>query len=64
MKAPIGELPSPCPELERRLAELPDDAPLVETLRVISEWERWAVRQFRRMEQTDKSGIIQSAPFM
>ena len=58
MKAPIGELRSPCPELKRRLAELPDDAPLVDVAKVVREWEGWAVKEFRKAEKTKLSGRL------
>jgi len=37
-------------ELQKRLARLPDDAPLSEVFRVMSEWEDWAVREQGKVE--------------
>jgi len=37
-------------ELQKRLAKLPEDAPLSEVFRVISEWEDWAVEEHRKAE--------------
>lgn len=37
-------------ELQKRLAKLPDDAPLSEVFRVMSEWEDWAVKEHRKAE--------------
>lgn len=38
-------------ELQKRLAKLPNDAPLSEVFRVISEWEDWAVKRHWRIER-------------
>ena len=60
---PIGEVPSQCPELERRIAALPEDSSISDILKVIDEWELWAIRKFRRMEQTTRSGWIGPDPY-
>ena len=52
MKTPIGELPRQCPELKRRLEELGDTPSMKDVFKVIDEWEKWAVKEFRRQEQT------------
>ncbi|MGA3021014.1 MAG: hypothetical protein ABSD68_03640 [Candidatus Micrarchaeales archaeon] len=56
--APVGELPSPDKELERRLDALPKDVPLIKFFRVINEWEKEAIAESSKMEKTKKSGRI------
>jgi len=52
MKTPIGEPPRQCPELKRRLEELGDNTSMKDVFKVINEWEKWAIKEFRRQEQT------------
>jgi len=58
MKMPIGESPSRDPDLEKRLKQLPRDAPLSDVFKVISEWEEEAVKRSRQTERTKKSGRL------
>lgn len=53
--APIGSVPDTDPELERMLAKLPKNASFFDRYEVIDEWERKALKKFRKMEQTAKS---------
>jgi len=55
MKTPIGELQRQCPELKRRLEELGDNPSMKDVFKVMNEWEKWAVKEFRRQEQTAHS---------
>lgn len=55
---PIGKLPSPCPELRRRIDGLPDDSTIADVFRVISKWENWATKEARKREKTKKSGLL------
>lgn len=56
--APIGEFPPPDKDLQARLKKLPKNASISDVFREISKWEPGAVRKFREMERTKKSGII------
>lgn len=55
---PIGEVPPTCPRLREMLNELSDDAPLSDIFKVFSKWEKWAIKEHRKMEQTKNSGIL------
>lgn len=56
--APIGEVPSRDPELEKMLDALSDDASISDVFKVISEWEPNAVKRFRERERTKLSGRL------
>ena len=55
--ASIGELPRD-PDLKRRIEQLPKDATISNVFREVSKWEKEALKNFRDMEKTKKSGRL------
>lgn len=56
--APVGDVPSKDKHLSNRIEKLPSDADISEVFKEIDEWEKIAVKKFRKLEQTDKSGRL------
>ena len=56
--APVGDVPSKDKDLHNRIKKLPCDAKISDVFREASEWEKIAVKKFRKREQTKKSGRL------
>jgi len=56
--SPIGEVPSTDKDLRDRISKLPKDAKVSEIFREVGEWEKIALKNFKKQEQTKKSGKL------
>jgi len=56
--APVGEVPSPDKDLRNKIKKLPPSASVSDVFREVGNWEKIAVKKFRKREQTKKSGKL------
>jgi len=55
---PIGDVLSKDRYLDTRISKLPSNASISKVFKEIGEWEKIAIKKFRELEQTKKSGRL------